>query len=149
MDGQGLLQASSPTREPQTLTAFCTSCPKPEEVEKILQNLGFRLSFFLSASSADTSTNSSLPPLPAQYHFEDEIGTYITYLAGVDVPCLADGEDDPEQRKVYRYPLHASRFWLTPGGRELAARQVRDTLSIAWALNWQGLREKQPIEEAA
>ena len=149
MGVQGLLQASSLTGEPKTLTAFCASCPEPEEVEKALQNLGFHLSFSLAADEDDASTNGNLPPLPTQYHFEDEVGTYVIYLAGVDVPCLADDEDVPEAHTTYRYPLHASRFWLTPGGHVLVAFRVRDTLADLWTLNWQELGENQPVQKAA
>src|SRR5437879_2061202 len=101
MDIQGLIHTSSPTEEPKTLTAFCANRPEPEEVEKVIRGLGFHLSFFPAADEADTSTNGNLPPLPAQYHFEDEIGTYMVYLAGVDTPGLADDEDDPGEHTTY------------------------------------------------
>lgn len=149
MDIQGPIHAINRTDEPKTLTAFCLSRPEPEEVEKVLQNLGFHLSFFLAADETGTPANSNLPPLPAQYHFEDEVGTYVTYLAGVDAPCLADDEDDPEEYTRYRYPPHASRFWLIPGGHELVTFRVRDTLAALWMLSWLELSEDQPAHKAA
>ncbi len=129
------------------LTAFCATRPEPTAVAQVLQKLGFHLAFFLAAD--DTDTSAKLPILPAQYHYEDEMGTSVAYLAGVDWPCLADDDDEPEMPSCYRYPLHASRFWLTPGGRELVNRRVRDALAAAWDLCWLDQRAVQPIEDAA
>ncbi len=129
------------------LTAFCATRPEPTAVAQMLQELGFHLAFFLAAD--DTDAAAKLPPIPAQYHYEDEVGTNVAYLAGVDWPCLADDDDEPEMPSCYRYPVHASRFWLTPGGRELVTRRVRDALAVAWDLSWQDLCAVQPIVDAA
>lgn len=149
MDTPTLTSPPRPAGERATLTAFCASRPAPEEVEGVLKVLGFRLVFFLPADEANASMSDFLPPLPAQYHFEDEVGTCVVYLAGVDALCLADDEDDPKERTPHRYPPHASRFWLIPGGRDLVARRVRGPLAVTWALRWQELSEEEHIEEAA
>lgn len=149
MGAMALTGVSRSTGEPQTLTAFCASCPEPAEVERLLQDLGFHLAFFLPADKANASMSDYLPPLAAQYHFEDEIGTSVAYLAGVDAACLADDKDDPEEPVRYRYPPHASRFWLIAGGRELVVWRVRDALAVRWNLRWLELNVVEPVEEAA
>lgn len=130
------LRAPGPGSSQGTLTAFCATCPEPEAVTRFLQGLGFHLAFFLAADKVDTAM-ADLPPLPAQYHYEDEVGTCVEYLAGTDIPCLADDENDPQEITHSRYPPHASRFWLTPGGHELVTRRVRDALAEAFSLRWQ------------
>jgi hypothetical protein len=149
MSATNVTRASSLTEEPKTLTAFCASCPEPIAVERVLKALGFRLVFFLPADITNASLIENLPPLPAQYHFEDEVGTAVAYLAGIDSPSLADDEDDPEERANYRYPPHASRFWLTAGGRELVVRRVRDALAAKWNLHWLDLDAAESVEDAA
>src|SRR5262249_47411148 len=141
-------RAPGPDAVQETVTAFSATCPEPEEVTSLLQGLGFHLAFFLAADDANTAM-ADLPPLPAQYHYEDEVGTRVEYLAGVDIPCLADDEEEPVAPVRYRYPPHASRFWLTPGGRELVTRRVRDALDAAFNLRWQELLTGQPMEGAA
>ncbi len=138
-------RAPGPEQDQEPLTAFCAICPEPGEVTALLQGVGLHLDFFLEADDADTE----LPPLPAQYHYEDEIGTRVAYLAGTDIPCLADDEDDPQQMTRYRYPPHASRFWLTPGGSELVTRRVQEALATAFHLRWQELLEVHTRRGAA
>lgn len=141
------------TRAPDTdnaqepLTAFCASCPEPKEVEQVLEPFGLRQVFSLPADT--TVSQAGLPPLPAQYHYKDESGTSVQYLAGVDSPCLADDDDEPIASSRYHYPKHASRFWLTPGGNELTARRVQDTLTSAFGLAWLNQSAGKPLHDAA
>jgi hypothetical protein len=117
----------------------------------LLQPLGFRLSLFLPADERNPSL-LEVPPLPSQYHYEDECGTQVLYLAGVDQPCLADDEEEDEGDIGLRwkhYPVHASRFWLVPGGQDLATKRVQDALADAWALCWQDLHLVEAQAEAA
>src|SRR5258708_16415020 len=90
----------------RTLTAFCATCPDPAEVSHLLQGLGFHLVFFMPA---DTSGEymADLPPLPAQYHYEDAVGTRIEYLAGADTPCLDDEENtSTDVCTLLRFSVH-------------------------------------------
>ncbi|HEU5380765.1 MAG TPA: hypothetical protein VFV38_35525 [Ktedonobacteraceae bacterium] len=144
------LSSRAQTREgdQQDLTAFCATCPQPAEVERLLEPLGLRLVFFLGADDTITAQRD-LAPLPAQYHYEDAIGTSVAYLAGKDSPGLADDEEQPAGRVSVRYPVHASRFWLVPGGQELATRRVREALATAFDLRWLNLRQVEAAEDAA
>lgn len=133
--------------KPGELTAFCASRPEPEKVAQLLRSLGFRLVFEMAEDRTCAATRRRLPPLPAQYHFEDAIGTGVIYLAGPDFISLADDEDEADEVSENeddlvrsRYPAHASRFWLIAGGRELVSRRVRDVLAKHWDLTWQDLR---------
>lgn len=137
-------RAASPGCQ-ENLTAFCATCPEPAAVEQCLEELGLRLDFFLPAQTTSAAT---VAPMPAQYHYEDEIGTRVSYLAGPDSPSLTD-EDEPEARCHRRYPAHASRFWLTPGGRELVTRRVRETLAARFDLRWLALDPNDTMEGAA
>lgn len=119
----------------QSLTAFCATCPAPAEIERLLEPLGLRLVWFLAADDTAISQHD-LAPLPAQYHYEDDIGTSVVYLAGQDAAFLADDEEEPVTRGRVRYPPHASRFWLVPGGRESVSRQVREALASAFGLSF-------------
>lgn len=138
-------QTSELTRKP--LTAFCATRPEPEAVAQVLQNLGFQLVFALEADH--TCVVAGYPPLPAQYHYADHVGTEVAYLDGVDASCLADDDDDPEAPSLYHYPSHASRFWLTPGAHELASKRTQETLAGMWNLRWLELQTVQPIRGAA
>lgn len=103
--------------------AFCQTCPMPEEVATLLHPLGFRLVFEMKAVIYPAYAHT--PDLPAQYHYKDEDGTEVIYLAGRDTPC--DGE---------RFPSHASRFWLSPGAHLLVYRRVAHLLAATWSLCW-------------
>ena len=109
----------------QALTAFCATCPAPEEVAAFLYGLGFRLDFQLEA--VHYAAYQQLPDLPAQYHFHS-LGIEMIYLAGKDSPL--DGEC---------FPRHASRFWAYAGSDAQAFRRVVSTLSARWLLTWQRL----------
>jgi hypothetical protein len=129
----------------EKLTAFCATCPEPVVIAQCLEELGLRLDFSLPAQTTSAAT---VAPLPAQYHYEDEVGTRVAYLAGPDSPSLTD-EDEPEARCHRRYPAHASRFWLTPGGCELVTRRVRETLAVRFDLRWLVLDANDMMEGAA
>lgn len=127
------------------LTAFCQMCPKPGEVELALQELGFHLVFSLPGEARGEYTD--LPPLPAQFHYEDTIGTCVEFLAGPDTPCLDD--DEFAGLASPRYPAHASRFWLTSGGHELAMQRTQELLRKRWALEWLDQHAVELMEQAA
>ncbi len=132
-------------RTPCRLTAFCQTCPDANEVARFLQSLGFHLDFSLPAE--ERSASIDLPPLPAQFHFEDEVGTRVEFLAGIDTSCLDD--DEFSGPVVSRYPIHASRFWLTSGGQELAMRRTQEQLAQRWNLAWLDQGVIEPLDEVA
>ena len=134
--------------ESQELTAFCATCPESAEVGRVLEEVGLHLVFWMAADDTATS-QQDLATLPAQYHYEDGIGTAVIYLAGKDAPGLANEEEKPVGRVSVRYPPHASRFWLIPGGRELVTRRVSEALSAAFGLRWLDLRQVEPGARAA
>ena len=121
--------------DPADLTAFCATCPAPEEVSRTLQALGFALTFQMDTQTSDPY--QQLAPLAAQFHYADGFGTEVIYLAGRDFPSLGDDDDDEseEERSVF-YPVHASRFWLCPGAHPLSIRRVKSTLSTQYHLTW-------------
>lgn len=105
------------------LEAFCATCPSAQEVAGVLHHLGFALTFHMDV---DVSPEyEQLPPLPAQYHYRDEHGNEVIYLAGHD----ADFDGEP-------LPVHASRFWIYPGADTAAYRRVAHVLAAKWALAW-------------
>jgi hypothetical protein len=110
----------------RALTAFCTTCPAPEEVTTFLQRLRLHLDFQLGA--VHYAAYQQLPDLPAQYHYRSPGGDEVLYLAGQDSPL--DGE---------RLPRHASRFWAYPGSDAQAFRRLISALSARWLLTWQRL----------
>ena len=113
------------------LAAFCSICPTPEAVTSILQGLGFRLTFQMEAVVYRAYTQ--MPDLPAQYHFRDEHGTEVIYLAGRDAPL--DGE---------RFPRHQARFWLYAGSDTAACKRVLSALTAKWLLTWQQMEASVP-----
>ncbi|SRR5712692_1551226 len=62
----------------QALTAFCATCPDPQEVTTILRGLGFSLTFQMEAILYPAS--SEAPDLPAQFHFQGHAGVEVIYL---------------------------------------------------------------------
>lgn len=117
-------------------TAFCTTCPPPETVISLLQGLGFQLTFQMDAVIYPVS--SATPDLPAQFHFSDEQGTDVIFLAGKDTPM--DGE---------HFPTHACRFWVSPGADPFAYRRIVQVLATRWVLIWQYPRTDQDLQRTA
>jgi hypothetical protein len=105
------------------LEAFCETCPPESEVRAALQALGFRLVFQMDAVIPPES--SDIPSLPPQYHYADDYGTEIIYLAGPDTPM--EGEC---------YPRHASRFWLWSGADSQAHMKTALLLANTYHLRW-------------
>ena len=105
------------------LEAFCATCPSAEEVTHLLQAKGFTLAFHMDAVP---SACAQVPQLPAQYHYRDQRGNEVIYLAGPDT--------DPDGVPL---PKHASRFWLYPGADAGAAGWVAQVLAGKWSLAWQ------------
>ena len=120
----------------QELEGFCQSCPAPETVISLLEQLGFRLTFQMEAVRYHAW--SATPDLPAQFHFQDEQGTEVVFLAGRDTPT--DGE---------HFPPHASRFWISPGADLAAPQRVEQVLANRWGLTWQGPPARQDLSRCA
>ena len=110
------------------LEAFCVTCPSAEEVTGVLQAVGFALTFHMDAV---VSGCADVPLLPAQYHYRDQGGNELIYLAGRDV--------DPDGAQ---FPEHASRFWIHAGADAGAARWIAQVLAVKWSLTW------QPVSQA-
>ena len=123
-----------PTRSTTELTAFCATCPSADEVIAVLAPLGFTLVFAMPAD--DEQAYLHLAPLPAQFHYRDQHGTEVLYLAGVD---------REEERPA---PRHASRFWLYAGADEGAYQRSVQVLTATWPLTW-GTQNDRELEEVA
>jgi hypothetical protein len=108
------------------LEAFCTTCPSDEEVTRLLQVLGFELTFHMDIDASPEY--EQIPPLPAQFHFQDKHGNEVIFLAGRDADL--DG---------VRLPEHASRFWLYSGADAAAYRRVAHMLAVRWSLAWRSV----------
>lgn len=104
------------------LESFGATCPDPREVETVLHEHGFTLTFSLPVQPG---YGHNVPNLPAQYHYEDRYGTQIVYLAGQDHEV--DG---------IQLPPHASRWWLTEGSNHLVYIMVQDACTQRWFLLW-------------
>jgi hypothetical protein len=111
----------------QDLEAFCATCPSAEEVTNVLQALGFVLTFHMNAVPPACA---EVPPLPAQYHYRDQHGSEVIYLAGHDA--------DPDGAEL---PEHASRFWIHHGADAEAARWVAHVLAVKWSFTWQAVSQ--------
>lgn len=134
--------------KPAEHSAFCTTCPSPEDVTHLLARFGLHLTYSRPAETMQLYRD--MPPLPAQYHFEDDWGTQVLFLAGPDTPSLADDEDEEGVCSAYRsYPLHASRFWLIAGANRLRTYRLQDVLSARWALRWRDPASIASDEHAA
>jgi hypothetical protein len=105
-------------------SAFCKTCPRPEEVTNVLVSLGLVLAFAMPAE--DDGAYMQLPPLPAQFHYEGPGGVRAIYLAGPDIAL--DGE---------RFPDHQARFWLYGGHNQAACQRIASALAVRWSLTWQ------------
>jgi hypothetical protein len=109
---------------PEELEAFCHSCPKPQEVITFLAQLGLRLDFQMEAFTPPEY--SPLAQLPAQFHFADDSGMSLIYLAGED-SALEDYE---------RLPAHRSRFWAYPGADKERFEQITHLVALRWLFTW-------------
>ena len=106
------------------LLAFCVTCPLPSEVIEALAGLGFTLTFTMEEQRFPAY--SQTPPIPPQFHFRDEHGTEVIYLAGKDA-----GEEGE------RLPPHAARFWIYPGASTQATQLAAQFCATKWPLSWQ------------
>jgi hypothetical protein len=106
------------------LEAFCATCPSAQEVTSVLQALGFALTFHMDVDASPEY--EQVPPLPAQFHFQDMHGNEVIFLAGRDADL--DGVGLPE---------HLSRFWIYAGADAAGYRRVAQVLAITWSLTWQ------------
>lgn len=118
------------------MEAFCATCPSTEEVTTLLQTLGFELTFQMDIDSSPEYEH--VPPLLAQFHFEDNHGTEAIFLAGPDADL--DG---------IRLPEHASRFWIYPGADAAAFRRTASALAVRWLLIWQSTVSTQVGRDVA
>jgi hypothetical protein len=109
---------------PDELDAFCLSCPEPEQVIPFLKQLGLRLDFQMEAFSPPVY--SPLAQLPAQFHFVDDSGMSLIYLAGED-SATEEGE---------RLPAHKSRFWAYTGADAQRFEQITQLVSLRWSFTW-------------
>jgi hypothetical protein len=119
-----------------SLLAFCPTCPLPAEVGEALAGLGFTLAFTMEEQCFPAY--SKTPPIPAQFHYRDEHGTEVIYLAGTDV-----GEEGEH------LPLHASRFWIYPGAQVTAAQLAAQFCATRWRLAWRHPNQGQEREAVA
>ncbi len=103
------------------LEAFCSVCPDPQNVTAFLQPMGFSLAFQMDA----LPTQDGAMPLPAQYHYEDNHGTQVIYLAG---------RDDVDSTSMF--PRHQSRWWVYPGSNHERYTTVIHALALRWFLIW-------------
>ena len=106
------------------LEAFCPSCPEPEEVSTFLKQLGLRLDFQMKAF--EPPVYSELSELPAQFHFADDSGMNLIYLAGED-NIMEVGE---------RLPAHKSRFWAYGGVDAQRFEKIIQLVALRWSFTW-------------
>jgi len=111
-----------PTLTTTDLTAFCATCPAAEEVTEVLTPLGFALVYQME--SDEDQAYLHLAPLPAQFHYRDNQGAEVIYLAGVD-------QEDEQPA-----PPHATRFWLYAGADENAQERTAEVLAATLQLRW-------------
>src|SRR5215471_400272 len=103
------------------LEAFCHSCPEAQEVCTFLRQLGLRLDFEMEAFAPPLY--SELSELPAQFHFADESGMSLIYLAG----------EDHDTEEGERLPVHQSRFWAYAGGDAQRFEQITRLVALRWS----------------
>lgn len=129
-------------------SAFCRTCPLSDDVTTLLARFGLKLIY--SRPVEKRQQYRGLPPLPAQFHYEDDWGTQVLFLAGPDNPCLADDDDEEETSPLSRsYPPHASRFWIIVGAHPLRACRIQEELATRFGLHWDAPHTALPIEHAA
>jgi hypothetical protein len=120
------------TNQPlEELEAFCLSCPEPQEVTTYLSQLGLRLDFQMEAFAPPVY--SPLSQLPAQFHFADDSGMSLIYLAGED-NATEDGE---------RLPAHKSRFWAYAGADSQRFERITHLVALQWSFTWRSPEEAQ------
>jgi hypothetical protein len=117
---------------PVELEAFCHSCPEPQEVISILKQLGLRLDFQMEAFAPPV--HSPLSQLPAQFHFADDSGLSLIYLAGQD-SATEEGE---------HLPIHKSRFWAYAGADIQRFKQITHLAALQWSFTWHSPEEAEP-----
>jgi len=69
---------------------------------------------------------SPLAQLPAQFHFVDDSGMSIIYLAGED-SATEEGE---------RLPVHKSRFWAYAGADAQRFEKITQQVARRWSFTW-------------
>jgi hypothetical protein len=109
------------------LEAFCGICPDAQVVREQMRRLGFRLTFYLpSFRYPSQGKYDATISQPAQYHYGDDFGTEVIFLAGADMA---------EDRQSL--PPHASRWWIYPGRAQTKVDAVKSTLTSCWLMQWQ------------
>jgi hypothetical protein len=106
------------------LEAFCHSCPDPQEVITFLKHMGLRLDFQMEDFAPPEY--SLLAQLPAQFHFTDDSGMSLIYLAGED-SATEEGE---------RLPVHKSRFWAYAGADVQRFEWISQQVALRWSFTW-------------
>jgi len=109
---------------PDELEAFCHSCLEPQEVTAFLKQLGLRLDFQMEAFLPPVY--SPLAQLPAQFHFADDSGMSLIYLAG----------EDNSTEECERLPVHKSRFWAYAGADVQRFEQIAQLVAVRWSFTW-------------
>ena len=109
---------------PDELEAFCLSYLEPEQVIPFLTQLGLRLDFQMEAFAPPVY--SQLAQLPAQFHFADESGMSLIYLAGEDSVTEEGG----------RLPVHKSRFWAYGGADAQRFERIIQLVALQWSFAW-------------
>jgi hypothetical protein len=100
-------------------------------VTTFLKNLGLRLDFQMEAFAPPVY--SLLSALPAQFHFADESGMSLIYLAGQE-SATEEGE---------RLPIHKSRFWAYAGADIQRFKQITHLVALQWSFTWHSPEESQ------
>ena len=100
-------------------------------VEAFLKQLGLRLDFQMEAFAPPR--HSPLSELPAQFHFADDSGISLIYLAGED-SGMEEGE---------RLPVHKSRFWAYAGADTQRYKRITHLVALQWSFTWHGPEEAE------
>lgn len=116
------------------MSAFCSTCPSLEAVTHLFAHFGLELTYSRPAEMVQEYLH--LPLLPVQYHYEDDWGTQVLFLAGSNHPNLASDDDREESAGSKSYSPYASRFWLIAGAQASVTRRVQEALTKEWRLCW-------------
>jgi hypothetical protein len=105
----------------------------------MLAPLGFTLTFSLP----EQTSTVALSPLPAQYHYEDGVGSALIYLAGRDCTATSSSKEG--------LPPHASRWLAYVGAKPEPLRRALRELAGRFSLDWQASQDPlvHDEEEAA